>query len=124
MANQQQNNENQNELIITRGVRNAETKTGRALLQLFLDTESAAQVMEQLAQAIETGEDGVRITVLQGEDKNGKPFAMVGASGLEKREESERPKKAYTPPSNNARPAQNSGGYKPKTPGYSPRGNR
>lgn len=115
-----QNNQQSVELIIARGISKKPTRDGsKQITRLFFDNESIQKLLEQAAIALQTGQDGVSITLLEGEGKKG-PYGMVSFQGLEKRDEGQPyqgQKKAYAPkPQAAAAPVQ--GGYKPKTPAY------
>lgn len=133
-------------LIIARGISKKDgKKRDQVITRLFYDAETAAQVRDQIDAAIESNEDGVCITLLEGEGSNG-PFGMLAANGLEARDDNRGParggKKKYKareeeesdedqtddadadeeeekPQRGSYKPRGNSGGaYKPKTPGY------
>jgi len=115
MSNQKENN-----LVFTRHVSTKPSQDGnKDITRIFLDAEQAAAVVQQLGQAIETAEDGVMITLMQGTNVNGKPFGMIGAQGLEAREKPQGggqrapQQKAYAPKVGGAQKA-----YSPKKPAF------
>lgn len=115
MSNQNDNNN----LVFTRHVSTKPSQdNSKEITRIFLDAEQAAQIVQQLGQAIETAEDGVMLTLMQGTNKNGKPFGMIGAQGLEAREKPQgaggnRPQKAYAPKAGGQQKA-----YTPKKPNF------
>ena len=124
------NNQSDNQLVIARGIsKKSGSKPGQVITRLFFDVDSANNFFTQLQTAIQNQQDGVSITVLEGEGKNG-AFGMVAASAMEARPDSAYATKqrAYTAPAAQAQQAAKpaytpkaAGGYQPKTPGYTKR---
>lgn len=118
-------NETNNELIIARGITKKDgKKPGQVITRLFFDAETTERVIAQLQTALQNQNDGVSLTVLEGQGKNGL-FGMVAASGLEARDQAQAAPqtKAYTPAAAPAGQRYNqnnkpNGAYTPKTPGY------
>jgi hypothetical protein len=84
-----------------------------------------AQIVDQINAAVAGAEDGVSISVLEGEGKKG-PYGMISVGSLQANPNRvPGAKRAYAPQANAAPvqaftpPQAAVGGYKPKTPGYS-----
>lgn len=59
-------------------------KEGQVITTLFLDAESTASLINEMQSALTAQEDGVAISVVEGDGKE-KRYALVGARPLEKR---------------------------------------
>jgi len=60
-------------------------KAGQVITTLFLDAESTASLISEMQSALTAQEDGVAISVVEGDGKE-KRYALVGARPLEKRD--------------------------------------
>lgn len=116
-------------LIIARGITKKDgNKPGQVITKLFMSAEEGQQFFDQLQTALTNQEDGISITLLEGEGKNG-AFGMVTADALEARQERQQQggqQRAYTakPQANTqaaATTVPQTGGYKPKNGGYKPK---
>jgi hypothetical protein len=124
------NNQSNDQLVIARGITKKDgKKPGQVLTRLFFDVESANNFLAQLQTAIQNQQDGISLTVLEGEGKNG-AFGMVAASAMEARPDSAYAtrQRAYTAPHPQAQQAAKpaytpkaTGGFEPKAPGYTKR---
>lgn len=119
---QNNNNGQESNLVIARGITKKDgKKPGQVVTRLFFDVESTKAIIEQFTLALEAQSDGVSLTLLEGEGKNGH-FGMIAASALEMRDD--RPQGGQARPAPAAqKPAYQprQGGYTPKTPGYAGR---
>jgi hypothetical protein len=122
-----QNNQRDGNAVFARKLTRGPSKDGsKQLTKIFLNNETVEAIIAGLQDSLTKAQDGVSLTIIEGTGANGKPFTMVASDGLEDRGY-QRPegqqggyqgqKKPYNPPA-----AQQAGGYKPKTPGYTPKG--
>lgn len=129
--NQNQGNKEQypeDNKVFARHVQFKDTKTGGSIVTMFFSQEEAKQIASDLEAALSTPDsEGAKISVVTGEGKNGKPYALVGASPLypskngnayQAQAQTQAPtpaKTGYQPRTNNAPQAQRSPtGFKSK----------